>query len=400
MVVATGVKIDDVELFVALAQDRIKVEGLSARSGDGNISGSGYVELRNQVPTHTNLTISLENWPAIHNREYKAKLSGQIMCVGELASPKITGHVQVVEAVARPDIGFLTGAPPPPDSTIVLVSAPKPPPPAPPSEDECPALRVPLAQPKEPSHAPPTTAKVNEARGLSLDLAVNLRRNIWIKQENGSAELAGDLHITKTPTGPVKLAGEIDIVRGWLTVMGKSFTVSSGKIVFTGGPPDNPSLELTADYNARDYLVHVVVAGNAKEPTLTFKSEPDLAQADILSVLMFGKPAGQLSGSEKTDLSSRATELASGFAAAEVGRQLSEALGLEDLGLDVRQTGSGVGVGSYVGADTYLNVSEDMSRQGGQRVGLEHHLSKHWEVETFTTSRGNRGANLMWHTSY
>jgi translocation and assembly module TamB len=148
--------------------------------------------------------------------------------------------------------------------------------------------------------------------------------------------------------------------------------------------PIDPGLDLTADYKAQQYLVHVIIGGTASQPSLTFKSEPDLEQADILSVLLFGKPTSQLSGGERTDLKSRASEVATGFAASQVSQQVSQALGLEEMGIELKQSGSGVGVGSYL----------------GQRVDLQHYVTRHLEVDTNTTARGDRGADVIWSTSY
>jgi translocation and assembly module TamB len=261
--------------------------------------------------------------------------------------------------------------------------------------------------PPPPNVAPPAPAptkqaekNVNAQQALTIDMRVRLRRDIWVKQENGSAELTGDVQVKKDGTGPVRLIGDVETVRGALTVMGKEFKVTEAKITFTGGVPIDPGLDLTADYKAQQYLVHVIIGGTASQPSLTFKSEPDLEQADILSVLLFGKPTSQLSGGERTDLKSRASEVATGFAASQVSQQVSQALGLEEMGIELKQSGSGVGVGSYLGQNTYASFSQDFSQQGGQRVDLQHYVTRHLEVDTNTTARGDRGADVIWSTSY
>jgi len=208
------------------------------------------------------------------------------------------------------------------------------------------------------------------------------------------------VHVIKSGSEPVRLIGQVQTVRGWLGVMGKQFKVASAKITFTGGVPIDPGLDITADYQAQQYLVHVIVGGTANKPTLTFKSEPDLEQADILSVILFGKPTSQLSGGERADLKSHASEVATGFAASQVSRQVSQALGLDEMGIELRQSGKGVGVGSYLGQNTYASFSQDLGQQGGQRVDLEHYVTRHLEVDTDTTARGDRGADILWSTSY
>jgi translocation and assembly module TamB len=310
----------------------------------------------------------------------------------------VTGNIEVVNALLRPDIGFLTSGPPPPDPTIHLVSnvsAPKPKPGM--AKPSCPP--PPNVAPAPPS-ARRTEKNVNAQPALSIDMRVRLRRDIWVKQENGSAELTGDVQVKKDGVGPLRLIGEVETVRGSLTAMGKEFKVTKATVTFAGSVPIDPGLDITADYKAQQYLIHVIVGGSASQPTLTFKSEPDLEQADILSVLLFGKPTSQLGGNERADLKSRAAEVATGFAASQVSQQVSQALGLEEMGIELRQTGSGVGLGSYLGKNTYASFSQDFSQQGGQRVDIQHYLTRHLEVDTNTTARGDRGADVIWSTSY
>jgi autotransporter translocation and assembly factor TamB len=398
IIAPVGVRIDDLELSTNVTSDLIRLGQLRIASGQGTIIGSGQLGLDRYKPGNVELTIHFSKWPAIGNRQYRATVDGQVEVAGAALAPKVSGKIEIINAVVRPDLGFLTSRPPPPDPTIRLVSSA---PAIEPSSAE--GAEYACAQPRKPplkASAEPAEKEINAAQSLGLDVGVRLRRDIWIKEENGSAELSGDLRVSKSGTGPVRVVGEIDAVRGWMTVMSKMFTVSSAKVTFSGGSPIDPALDVTADYQAPQYVVHVIIGGTVSAPTLTFKSDPGLEQADILSVLMFGRPASQLSGGESTDLKSKTAELASGYAASEVGRQLNQALGLEQMGIEFRQTDTGVGIGSYMGENTYATFSQDLTQQGGQRIDLNHYLTRHWQIDTNTTSSGNRGADLIWSTSY
>jgi len=400
MVVPTGVKIDDLELGTDFSPQLLRIAQMHMSSGAGSINADGQMSLENYKPGNIKMAIHIINWPAIRNQQYRATANGQINIAGTADAPAVSGSVEILDALLRPDIAFLTSGPPPPDPTIHLVSTtvPASQPKLLPANPSCPPPPSHLIRPS--ISAKPVEKKVNSQRGLSIDMRVSLRRDIWVKQENGSAELTGDVRVIKSGSEPIRLIGEVETVRGWLHVMDKQFKVATAKITFTGGVPIDPGLDITADYQAHEYLVHVIIGGTASKPTLTFKSDPDLEQADILSVLLFGKPTSQLSGSERTDLKTRASEVATGFAASQVSQQVSQALGLEEMGIELRQTGSGVGVGSYLGRDTYATFSQDFSQQGGQRVDLEHYVTRHFEVDTDTTSRGDRGADVLWSTNY
>jgi translocation and assembly module TamB len=398
-VIPTGVRIDDLEVATDFTPQLMRLMQMRMTSGKGSIDAHGQVAMQNYRPGDIKAAISLADWPAIKNQQYRATANGQINIAGTASAPAITGNIEVINALLRPNIGFLTSGPPPPDPTIHMIShmsAPKPRPTV--GRSSCPS--PPNVAPPALASAKPAGKNPNTQQALSIDMRVRLRRDIWVKQENGTAELTGDVRVKKDGAGPLRLIGDVETVRGWLSVMGKEFKVTQAKVTFTGGVPIDPGLDITADYKAQQYLVHVIVGGTANQPTLSFKSEPELEQADILSVLLFGKPTDQLSGGERTDLKSRASEVATGFAASQVAQQVSQALGLEEMGIELRQTGSGVGVGSYLGQNTYASFSQDFSQQGGQRVDLEHYLTRHLEVDTDTTSRGDRGADIIWSTSY
>src|SRR5208283_806683 len=130
-------------------------------------------------------------------------------------------------------------------------------------------------------------------------------------------------------------------VHGTVVVAQRQFDLTRGQIRFTGGHDINPELDIVAQRRVQNYLISVTVGGDANKPTLTLSSIPDLPQADILSVMMFGKPSSQLTGGQQTDLQNQAISMAGGYAASQVGQAVAQALGLGELGVT---TGSG-GVG-------------------------------------------------------
>jgi translocation and assembly module TamB len=68
----------------------------------------------------------------------------------------------------------------------------------------------------------------------------------------------------------------------------------NGQILFTGGSRIDPTLHIDAQYAVSDYTVHVIVAGTASKPEIKLQSQPQLAQADILSLILFGTTTSQL----------------------------------------------------------------------------------------------------------
>ncbi len=167
--------------------------------------------------------------------------------------------------------------------------------------------------------------------------------------------LEGEVHGQKRRGGELILSGAINTVRGTLVVAGREFDLTRGHIMFTGGHEINPELDIVAQYRVQNYLVSATVGGSANKPTLTLSSIPDLPQADILSVMMFGKPSNQLSGSQQKDLQSQAMSMAGSYAASQVGQAVAQALGLGELG--VTTNSGGVGISRYLTQNVYVSAS-------------------------------------------
>jgi len=188
--------------------------------------------------------------------------------------------------------------------------------------------------------------------------------------------------------GPVSLIGEIDTVRGWLQFHGKRFTLVNGQILFTGGSQVNPTLSIDAQYAISDYTIDIIIGGTAAKPEIKLQSQPQLAQADILSLILFGTTTSQLGQGQKTTLQEQAQSLAVGAA----GQALSQSLGLQSLGIDVN--GESVGLGRYLSENTYVSVSPNLSTNTtttpSQVASIQYFLRRWLTITTATMSDGSR----------
>ena len=88
-----------------------------------------------------------------------------------------------------------------------------------------------------------------------------------------------------------------------------TLSVSHGFIYFNKDAPFQPSLDIQADSQARDYLVHAYIYGKASDPQMQLSSEPPLQYSDIVSLLATGVTASELAGNADV-LASKAALLA------------------------------------------------------------------------------------------
>lgn len=133
-----------------------------------------------------------------------------------------------------------------------------------------------------------------------------------------------------------------------------------------------------------------------------------MSQADILWVLMFGRPASELNSGQKASLQSQAATIAGSYAANALGQQAADALGLQALQLSVEN--GMAAVGTYLTQDVFLSASQNVAPQTeqvpgqpSQKATIQYYLTKHFEVDT-SESRNSLGnaseLDLLWHTTY
>ena len=76
------------------------------------VYGGGTISLAGYAPDRLDLRLAVDRWPAIATSRYRSDLSGEnSLGRGTAASPDVTGKIEVLWGVLRPDLDFLTKAP-------------------------------------------------------------------------------------------------------------------------------------------------------------------------------------------------------------------------------------------------------------------------------------------------
>jgi len=382
-----GIQVTAGAADIRLDEDAIRIDEISAKAGDGFLSVGGSIGLRDYQPGEIDVALRLDEWPAIDTALYRATIAADLRAAGTVSAPAVRGRVDVLRASLRPDLGILGRQSLKRDPTIIVVGRPD-------TAAGTPATDRPAAG----AEAPPDIY-----RNLLVDVAVGIARNSWVRHPDAVIELTGDLRASKSPGAALVMDGDIRTVRGWVAFRGRRFRIAEGEVRFTGGTPIDPSFDIVASHQFTGYRVEIVIGGTASKPALAFRSEPTLEQADILALIIFGRPVGQLGAGERQSLQSEAIEVAGTFAAQELGRSISDALGLDHLGIDIRQVdirGGTVGLGTYLTEKTYIAIDQDISGKGGTKATIEYAITQHWQVQTSTSSAGNSEGGIIWRRRY
>lgn len=385
-VVPLGLTYEPVELRLRLDGSSFHLDTLRIASGDGSLIGEGTAQLGDGGVAGS-ATFRLDGFPLFDNEYGGGRASGWLWVGGSTQAPVIEGSVQTDRLVFRlPE--KVPGEARPPDPTITVIGLE--------TAASAPSVAQREAREKKPEPGP----KASDRSTMHLD--VNIPHNAWLRRSDTDIELRGWITTWKKPDDPLRVAGEINTVRGRYTFQGKKFTVAEGQVTLTGQNFD-PLLNVIAVHEAGEYLVRVRLGGTLTKPTIKLESEPSLEQADILSVLLFGKPADKLNQGESQSLRERALGVASGYVASELRQSVANALGVDTLEVEPGAAGLGgtsASVGKYISEDVFVSLSHKFAQQSVEQLSIQYFLTPRWTIETTTDTQGSSGVDLFWKRRY
>jgi translocation and assembly module TamB len=390
-----GLSLTDVEIQAALTPSVIRITSIHGRSGKGFLTGSGTFGYKGFTIGNIGLTVNGAQVQVIDTREYKAEATGKLFVSGSLQQPSVRGSV-ALKGTLRPDLALLkTTGRAAQDNTIVVVQR---------ESDLAKAEKQTkqggVAENGQNSEA---SAKQNDFyRRLALDVIATISRDTWVYLDNGSIELTGTLHLIKQPEKNLSMTGEVNGMRGRYSFKGRNFQIEKAQFIFTGGEKIDPRLDIVGQHRVPSYLIQFVVTGYASKPALALRSDPPLDQADVLSVLLFGKPVAALTESEKGNLQSQAAVATADFFAADLERSVADSLGLDILNLDVgNNLASGqIGVGKYIRNDVFVSTQQQIGGEKQQEYSIEYNITPDWQIKSSTSPEGESSIDLFWRKNY
>ena len=387
-----NILLKDIEAAVAISPDALDLQQFTLSSGQGELTGSGRMALQQSTPGNMALTFVTKGLRIMNTRRYKAALSGQLTCSGSLAAPLVRGTLTLEDTTLRPNIALLKSGPPPHDSTITVVQ----------TDQNGPVASQAEHVSDEFNGTPEVPPTPELLRQLTADVVVRIPRDTWIHMAEGSIEMNGKLTVKKNPREEPRLVGALETVRGWYAFHGRKFTIERGQVTFPDALPIEPNIDVVARYTVAPYEVDVVLGGTAHTPTLDLRSNPALEEADILSVLIFGRPANGLSSSEQASLQTQALQATAGYVASGLRQSIANKLGLDNLEFDMGQSiGQGrVKVGKYLIKDVYVSTAQQLGEKQEREVSVEYQIAPQWQLKGTTTSRGTSGVDVLWRKRY
>jgi outer membrane protein assembly factor BamA len=184
-----------------------------------------------------------------------------------------------------------------------------------------------FSAPRTTSAAPAGGASALDA--VALDIELTASSPIIIDNSAGHLDLVPSMTLKGTLAEPV-IFGSLDMVdQGRLTLMGRTFRLTEGRVVFPGA--GDPAVQLIGETRVGDYQVTLRTQGPVTDMEATYTSDPPLSQRDVQSLLVTGRT---------TDASATKSDADEEFV---LGTASSDLLGMagQMVGLDSVQLGRG-----------------------------------------------------------
>lgn len=235
-----------------------------------------------------------------------------------------------------------------------------------------------------------------------LDLDVQVGDDVRIDGYGLTGRLTGQLRIKTTRDALLTGKGELDLVEGAFAIYGRSFDIERGRVLFTGGPIDNPGVDVRAQKKVSEeeakgagYTVGVDISGLVHDLRYRLFSDPYMDDTEILSMMIVGHSLASSSQEEGNLLEAAAVTLglqgSAGFM-----QGLGNMLFIDDMHLEGSSKKENVSlvVGKRVTKDLYIGYDMNMFSQLGQ-FRVRYDLQRGFAVETHSSSQST-GADLLY----
>ncbi|MFL6651287.1 MAG: translocation/assembly module TamB domain-containing protein [Sulfurifustaceae bacterium] len=246
---------------------------------------------------------------------------------------------------------------------------------------------------------PDTAAETPTAWAVTASIKVTLGDKVSFEGFGLNAMIAGSITLIDTPAQVTTARGELNVTSGRYEAYGQKLTIERGRLLFAGGPVDDPAIDARAIRRvdplpgASAVTAGIEVKGTLKAPQLTLFSDPTMAQSDALSYLLFGQPVDTANPGQGAALASasRALQLSGGE---RLAQRLGSRLGLEDVEISQGPNSEAALVlGKRLSPRLYINYSIGLV-EPINTVRIRYQVTTHWILQAESGLHG--GADLIY----
>ena len=376
---AANIRLNGIEMALRGAGDRIEIDRAEARvAAGGQVGLSGGLSLAGNMPA--NLRMGLRDAAYSDGELITTELSGDLALDGPLlGAARVSGTIDVgrTEIAIPRRFGINEG---------VLLDI---------RHRNLPQdVRLTL------DRADVAALRNGDGSGGGLgwvtDIRIEAPNQIFVRGRGLDAELGGRLALQGT-TDDLVPVGNLELIRGRMGILGQRFDFDQGAITMIGN--FDPRIRFVAETDVDNgTVVTITVDGRASDPQVTFTSNPELPQDEVLALLIFNQNVSELSPLQLAQLASAAATLA-GKGGPGTAEKLRAATGLANLDVTSDEEGGlGVRAGAYVTEKIYLDVETGSTGSSKATINIDLHDAV--RARTSVDSNGESTIGIFWERDY
>lgn len=365
-----GTDISGIEAVLTAEGDVIRLVSLDGFTPNGGtLSGQGTIRIDPAAGLPADFRLQLRQADLVDSALVAARASADLAIAGALLQqPLLSGTVTVEQAEIR-----IPSTMPPSAPTIPVTE-----------------LNAPPAVEARLREAAAAEAAAAEGGGFvaSLDVRVTANQQLYVRGRGLDAEMGGDLAIRGTSAAP-DIDGGFSLRQGTFDLLGNLYEFERGNVTLAGGSRIDPVLDFLAAGRAGDILARIEIAGTASAPRISFSSDPDLPQDEILARILFGKATGQLNAFEAVQLAQSVATLTGMSNGGGLLGDVRTAVGLDRLSVEAGAGGeTSLSAGKYIADGVFVGVrqgltgSQSTGSGGGSRATVEIEVTPHITIES------------------
>lgn len=342
-------------------------------STGGSIALNGQIGLSGNLPADLKVALSSANYG--DGETFKTSVSGDLSILGDLAGrPLLSGNINLGRTEITVPESFAS------EANLLDV------------EHLNPTAKVQTTLGRL-LQATPSDGTNDKSGALRLRLNINAPNQIFVRGRGLDAELGGSLILTGSLDNIIPL-GSFTLRRGRLSLLGQRIDLEEGTITLAGDL--EPLLDFLATTDTGDTIASISLKGTPSNLKVSFSSNPELPEDEVLAQIIFGRNLTDLSPAQVVRLASIASELTGGNSPSLID-SLRAGTGLDDI--DVVQDDDGnaaVKAGKYISDNVYLGVQAGKETEATINLDITDSLKAIGSVDT----EGNSKLGIFFEKDY
>jgi autotransporter translocation and assembly factor TamB len=370
-----GMSYTGLDTRIDFKPDAVTISQFQILDDDKNpLTVGGSLAVHERAVGAVDIKLQSDNFKVIKNSTADLKFDSDVHVTGTVRTPKVEGTIEVGPSTINVAELLETATTSAYSTTATEISpaesaGPEPTTPAVPGIFDSTELRVSLAIPGD-----------LLIRGNNIKPA-----NAPIDVGDMNAYVGGAVNIVKPPHERIRIAGEVNTVRGGYTFQGRRFDIlRDGRIRFQGSDVIDPVIDLQARRIIAGVEVFVHVRGTMRQPELSFTSNPPQDEADLLSLIIFNTPINELGEGQQVALAARAQALAGGYLASGLSQSIASALSLDEFEIQAagdRGIAPSITIGQQLGKDLFVRLRQGFGNEQATEFILEYQLAQYLRLQ-------------------